>query len=61
MRIDEVCPICGAERISWLGSSHFRKVFMQEGSKRVCEIDNRTPEDVFLYRIPPPRTTWSVA
>lgn len=47
MRIAETCPDCGAERPSWLGSSHRTKNYdtMQRHVK-VCE-DGESPEEYF--------------
>lgn len=48
MQIAETCPDCGAERPSWLGSSHrTHDYFAKRFHIRLCE-DGATPEDLFV-------------
>ena len=47
MRIAETCPDCGAERPSWLGSSHHTKNYRtMERHVPMCH-DGRSPAQVF--------------
>jgi hypothetical protein len=49
MQLIDACPNCGIGRPSWLGSSHFRMLTASAPTQRVCEIDKRPLEEVYVY------------
>lgn len=44
MRIDEVCPQCEAERVSWMGGSHRRHDWALERYDALLCDDGQSPE-----------------
>lgn len=47
MKISEVCPHCGAERLSWLGSSHYKRDWSGDRYDVPWCEDGRSPEQAW--------------